>query len=541
MNELAQINSVDDSVLVAIAYEYDINNDVFSWKGNVEKVFAVAGENHINSIEKYSLLIHKDDRKNYNKAFHRCISEGQPLNIAYNILLANGNIFKVDDVATIVENEGNKVIIGIINIKESKDGLSQSTEYHDNTNFLNNLSQYIKRAKLNGTTGCLLKISANNLPTFISWNGEEAVDQIMKEIKESLTKFVGSNSYVDRISIDEFGVIIEDTSKDSIHQIINKIHHHIKNYRSSELEEHYRLNASINTSIGSVFFPESAETAKEAMVKAFTALTAAKESTNDPYCDYIDAKKEQQLSKEKIEVMYYMKDAVNQDKFCLAFQPIVESRTGKAASYECLLRVKDDEGKVSTAWPIIHVAEKTGFIDVVDNFVLDKVVEELQKYKDIELCFNVSNITTDNPKWLANCTKYLSDPDIASRVTVEITETAAERDLKQTAYFVASLQALGCKVALDDFGAGYTSFRQLKSLSVDLVKIDGMFVLDLAENSENLLFIKTLLDFNNCYGLQTIAECVESGEVAKLLMDLNVDYMQGYYFGVPNIAPPWRN
>ena len=235
-----------------------------------------------------------------------------------------------------------------------------------------------------------------------------------------------------------------------------------------------------------------------------------------------------------------MKDSVNQDRFCLAYQPIVESRTGKVASYECLLRVKDDEGKISTAWPVIHVAEKTGFIDIVDHFVLDRVVNELKENKSLELTFNVSNITTDSPKWLASCTKHFSDADIATRATIEITETAAERDLKQTAYFVASLQALGCKVPLDDFGAGYTSFRQLKSLSVDMVKIDGMFILDLAENSENLLFIKTLLDFNNCYGLQTIAECVESGEVAKLLMDLHVDYMQGYYFGVPNVEAPWK-
>src|SRR5690606_23971568 len=142
----------------------------------------------------------------------------------------------------------------------------------------------------------------------------------------------------------------------------------------------------------------------------------------------------------------------------------------------------------SSAGGIIPIAEKMGFIDVVDQFVLGKVIEELDASKDIQFTFNVSNLTTDSPKWLAMCTRMLAGrEDISSRVIVEITETAAQRDLRQTAYFVASLQALGCRVALDDFGAGYTSFRQLKSLSVDMVKIDGTFVSDLAENSENLL------------------------------------------------------
>jgi EAL domain-containing protein (putative c-di-GMP-specific phosphodiesterase class I) len=95
------------------------------------------------------------------------------------------------------------------------------------------------------------------------------------------------------------------------------------------------------------------------------------------------------------------------------------------------------------------------------------------------------------------------------------------------------MQALGCKVALDDFGTGYTSFHQLKYLSLDVVKIDGIYIRNLKENTENYLFIKTLLDFSKSYGLETVAEFVESGEVAKILMSLGVDYLQGYFFGKP--------
>ena len=100
---------------------------------------------------------------------------------------------------------------------------------------------------------------------------------------------------------------------------------------------------------------------------------------------------------------------------------------------------------------------------------------------------------------------------------------------------------MGCQVALDDFGSGYTSFRQLKALSVDMVKIDGAFIKDLTDNSDNRFFVKTLLDFTKGFGLQSVAEFVEKGETAKMLMELGVDYMQGYYFGKPENYRSWLN
>lgn len=533
MGELIELNKKAGQA-TSIAYEYVINEDKFIWKGSIKEVFGSKTESQLDSKENFSAIINEEDRKNYTKSFNKALSDNTSLDIAYTIRLFDGKIVQATDLATIIDGENGKTLLGVISFREASE--EDILGLYNNRGLLEELSKSISNSKQENTTGCLLKVCVENLPTFICWHSKDATDRILEEVKEEIQKIAGEDSVVERINIEEFGIILEDTSKDEVLQIINKIHYFINSFRSPDVEEHLRFDCHI----GSAYFPEDVSDADSLMSRAYIALCSAKESVSSFYADYDDAENEKQFSKEQIKIMYYMKDAVNQDKFLLAYQPIVESRTGNVASYECLLRVKDDEGKISTAWPIIHVAEKTGFIDVVDNFVLDHVVSDLKSNDDIQLTFNVSNITTDSPKWLAKCTKYFSDPEIASRVTVEITETAAERDLKQTAYFVASLQALGCKVALDDFGAGYTSFRQLKSLSVDMVKIDGMFILDLAENSENLLFIKTLLDFNNCYGLQTIAECVESGEVAKLLMDLNVDYMQGYYFGVPNIDPSWK-
>ncbi|MGH6629612.1 MAG: EAL domain-containing protein, partial [Burkholderiales bacterium] len=143
--------------------------------------------------------------------------------------------------------------------------------------------------------------------------------------------------------------------------------------------------------------------------------------------------------------------------------------------------------------------------------------------------------------WLRNVVARLRDrPRIAARLIIEITETVALLDIAETARIIGILRDLGCRVALDDFGAGYTTFRHLKALTVDVVKIDGSFVRDLTNNAENQLFIRNLLSLARTFNLVTVAECVETERDAAILTNEGVDMLQGYYFGRPVMDPPWR-
>ena len=130
-------------------------------------------------------------------------------------------------------------------------------------------------------------------------------------------------------------------------------------------------------------------------------------------------------------------------------------------------------------------------------------------------------------------------PDIASRLVVEITETAALYDIEESGRFVAALRHAGCSVALDDFGAGHTSLRHLQSLAVDTVKIDGSFIHNLADNPDNQVFLRHLLGLAKGFGFQTVAECVGSAEDAAILRREGVGLLQGYYFGRPSLKRPW--
>ena len=129
---------------------------------------------------------------------------------------------------------------------------------------------------------------------------------------------------------------------------------------------------------------------------------------------------------------------------------------------------------------------------------------------------------------------------MASRLIIEITETAALHDIEETARFVSAVRDLGCRVAVDDFGAGYTTFRHIKALTADLVKIDGSFVMGISGSEENQLFVRNLLSLARSFGLSTVAECVETAEDADCLAREGVELLQGYYFGRPTTEPAWK-
>jgi EAL domain-containing protein (putative c-di-GMP-specific phosphodiesterase class I) len=235
-----------------------------------------------------------------------------------------------------------------------------------------------------------------------------------------------------------------------------------------------------------------------------------------------------------------VKAALRQDRFLFAYQPVVCAATGRVDYFECLLRMRDEAGNILAGAAFITAVEHVGLIGLIDRLVLEKAVQELGTHPEVRLGFNVSGLTACDRSWLRLLISRLRNrPDLARRLIVEITETAALYDIEESARFVDTLRDLGCRVALDDFGAGHTSLRHLQSLAVDTVKIDGSFIRNLSDSAENRVFLRHLLGLTKGFGLSTIAECVESAEDAALLRAEGIGYLQGYHVGAPTIERPW--
>jgi EAL domain-containing protein (putative c-di-GMP-specific phosphodiesterase class I) len=237
-----------------------------------------------------------------------------------------------------------------------------------------------------------------------------------------------------------------------------------------------------------------------------------------------------------------VRDALRQNRLLFAFQPVVCAASGQIDYFECLLRMREKNDRLVTCGEFITAIEQIGLIGLIDRYVLERAFAELAAHPEVRLGFNVSGLTACDRHWLRSLMSLLRKrPELAHRLVVEITETAALDDLDESARFVETLRHAGCRVALDDFGAGHTSLRHLQVLAVDTIKIDGSFVRSLADNRENRVILRHLLGLTRGFGLSTVAECVETAGEAALLRQEGVGYLQGYHFGRPTIERPWRN
>jgi EAL domain-containing protein (putative c-di-GMP-specific phosphodiesterase class I) len=232
--------------------------------------------------------------------------------------------------------------------------------------------------------------------------------------------------------------------------------------------------------------------------------------------------------------------ALRQDRLLFAFQPVVCATSGRVDYFECLLRMREPDGNLVACGEFIAAIEQVGLIGLIDRHVLERAFAELAAHPAVRLGFNVSGRTACDRPWLRTLMSLLRQrPDLARRIVVEITETAALDDFDESARFVETLRHAGCRVALDDFGAGHTSLRHLQMLAIDTIKIDGSFVRSLASCRENRVILRHLLGLTRGFGLHTVAECVETAEEAALLREEGIGFLQGYHIGRPTIERPW--
>jgi EAL domain-containing protein (putative c-di-GMP-specific phosphodiesterase class I) len=175
---------------------------------------------------------------------------------------------------------------------------------------------------------------------------------------------------------------------------------------------------------------------------------------------------------------------------------------------------------------------------MIDQRVLELALKKLQDHPEMRIAVNMSGQTLHEPDFIPRFGALLGGrEELARRLTVELTETCVIADVEATAQAIAALQQFGTKVAMDDFGSGHTSFKNLRRLNVDLVKIDGAFVQNLSRSVDDRFFVRTLIELARHIRIPIVAEWVEDGETAKILRDWGVEYLQGDYFAAARVAP----
>lgn len=233
--------------------------------------------------------------------------------------------------------------------------------------------------------------------------------------------------------------------------------------------------------------------------------------------------------------------ALAERRIAVALQPIVSSQTRTPAIWEALVRLRRSDGQLLQPASILPAAEESGLIAEIDHRVLELALDLLEAEPARVLSINVSGATLHHPAWLERVERALAGRGrCAQRLIFEITETCAIRDLNATGRIIEHLHGLGGRIAMDDFGAGHTSFRNLRALHIDMLKIDGAFVQNIMASADDQFFVRTLHDLARHLNILTVAEWVETEQAADLLASWGVDYLQGACYGLAVEHKPGR-
>jgi diguanylate cyclase (GGDEF)-like protein/PAS domain S-box-containing protein len=360
--------------------------------------------------------------------------------------------------------------------------------------------------------------------------GHAAGDEVLKQVCERMELMLAAGQRIGRVGGDEFVIVMPDTAIPLAELICRGIVDRIGGspYRVGDKAFHVR---------GSVGLIEVAPgmPMKDAVSTADRACREAKEGHSEGLVVYKRGSNAFHEREAELNLVARLSGPNATEGMFLEMQPIMSLKApNESLNFEVLLRMREPDGRVSPAGPVIAAAEKSGRAGVIDRWVLSTTLAWIEDHagslKNTRfVCMNLSGASLNDERFVQDTLEILGRyQHVAGRLCMEITESVALHDLDNTRRFIDQVRAFGVKVALDDFGAGYTSFSYLKELPADVLKIDGSFIVNINAHPANVAIVEAIVSLAVNLGMKTIAEWAEDAATVRTLAELGVDYVQGY-------------
>jgi diguanylate cyclase (GGDEF)-like protein len=380
-------------------------------------------------------------------------------------------------------------------------------------------------------TGALLFLDLDQFKYVNDLSGHQAGDALLLLVASSLRDAVRHSDILARLGGDEFALVLPEAGAEDAVYTANKLQHDLKQV---DFAAHGRVH-KINCSIGITLFPDHGNNLNDLLANADMAMYQAKEAGGGRWHLYSPDELAKELLATRAKWRERITQALIDDAFELHYQPIYDVRERRVTRYETLVRMRDNVGRLVFPEHFIPVAEQSGQIHEIDRWVIRMAIDRVDENPGLSLAVNLSGRVLDDPSLLGWFHSQLQQSQIdPASLIVEITETAAVANVQDAIAFMREIKGLGCRFALDDFGSGFSSFAYLKQLPVDIVKIDGAFIQNLATSKDDQLFVKALTDVAKGLGKITVAEFVEDAETLRLLETFGVDFAQGFHIGRPS-------
>jgi len=532
-----------------VAYEWRLDSDALSWSGNAA---AVLGENDIVTGRAYAQHVDAQDGQSRLDAITASgqtdAGHGVVYQVQYGFRRGNGETIWLEDTGRWFAGCDGAPLraIGIVRAITERHAREQAlirlAKFDALTGEMNRVHlTEVLGAKLDdavrfrSSLGFLL-IAIDHLAHLNEAYGFDVAEEVIAHVAKRIRARLRGKDFLGRISGNKFGVLLTACTADELSVAAERLLAGVR-------DETVATSAgpvAVTVTIGGVTAPRHARSVPEILSRAQEALHAARLKRHGSFAAYQPNAERDALRRDSVRATDEIVAALNERRIALAYEPVVDANNREIAFYEGLMRVYRADGRLAHAHEIIPVAERVGLMRMLDYRVLELVVGELAAAPELTASVNVSPASTVDPDWWAGLGALLrAHAGAAQRLIIEITETAAIQDVHDARGFVARVKDLGCRIAIDDFGAGHTSFRNLRKLGVDIVKIDGAFVQNIVKSEDDRAFVHTLIDLARRLGLKTVAEWVQDEEAARLLANWGCTYLQGALSGLASDERPW--
>jgi diguanylate cyclase (GGDEF)-like protein len=534
------------------AFVWDLATDAMTWSDHLNVVFPDIPTAALASGAEFSKLIEPERSIRIDALGHSPLAhggDGAPYRIEYGVRTStSAPVLWIEETGCWFAGADGKParaqgVVRVNNERHARDEQLLKLSRHDpltgelnRTHLIASLAEAIEETTRFRSSCAFMLIGIDHLARINDAFGFDVADAVISEVAARIRSRLRGGDVLGRFSGNKFGLILKNCTVDDINVAAERFLAGIRD----DVVPTKSGPVSVTASIGAVSAPRYARSAEEAINRAHETLDTAKRRRAGSFSLWRPNVERDAQRRVNIRVTDEIVTALNERRIVMAFEPVVEARSRDVAFHECLIRMEQDDGQVLLAPDIVPVAEKLGLIRLVDHRVLELVVAELAASPNVQLSLNISPDTTMDPDWWASIESLMrAHPGVAERLIVEITETVAIQDIDDLRGFVTRLKNFGSRIAIDDFGAGYTSFRNLRKLGVDIVKIDGAFVQNIARSADDRAFVQTLIDLARRLEIKTVAEWVQDEESAIMLRDWGCDYIQGRLIGLASSVRPW--
>lgn len=519
-------------------WDWNLENDNIFYSDKCKQILGISEQDKMKNLREYVI---EADRDRVYRAIKKHIAGDVPrYEVECRIQVKNNKNKWVYIVGKVVKDSTQKSIrmtgsiLDIDDKKEADEKIRQIAFFDSLTGLPNKnyLEKQFNRLSKQYNEFTMLFMDTNNFKTVNECFGHHYGDLLLKEVAIRLESLLDKNMTLIRISGDEFAILVCGSKR---HEDILELIYHIEHGFEDAFEINH-INFVISFSIGIAFYPDNSKNFEELLTSADTAMYKAKEKGRKSYMFFDNNFKESIV--EKVWVENNLREAIKKEEFILFYQPQYDIETNKIKGFEALIRWRDKEGNIIPPFKFIGVAEETGLIIPIGEWVIKEACQFIKKlnklgYADLYIAVNVSVIQLAQESFVQMIQSTIEENRINPKnLHIEITETILMESIESNIQKMDKIKNMGVLISLDDFGKGYSSLTYLKQLPISILKIEKAFVDDINENKRKNI-TGAIINLGHELGLKVVAEGVESKEQMNYLQTYNCDMIQGYIISKP--------